>query len=329
MPEAIKGPERLLNLTLALLHTRNGLTKQEILSGVQGYREEYEPFGDNSSLERKFERDKEALRISGIPCEVFTLQIDDTNNQESRYRISRERFEWPKGVTKLTPHQITLLNLAGKAWNRNSMSSEAARGLFKLRALAEIGETAELTGLAPRIRTHHPTFAYLSQAIADACVIEFRYRKPNSTESELRKLQPWALKNFDGQWVVTGWDVNRNDIRNFLLQRIVPAKIQFTDEKFTKPSEKELAKAEDLLQEHKENQVALLKIKPATRAWMHFGMDLESTVGATEKSVTYMDLYLLAAELRHFAGEVEVIEPEALRDEIRAGFEKVASLHHG
>lgn len=329
MPEVIKGPERLLNLTLALLHTRNGLTKQEILSGVQGYREDFKPFGDNSSLERKFERDKESLRETGIPWEVFTLEIDDANNQESRYRISRERFEWPKEVTKLTSHQITLLNLAGKAWNQNSMSSEAARGLYKLKALAESVESSELIGLAPRIRTHHPTFASISLAISESKVIEFSYRKPNSTDAEPRRMQPWVLKNFDGQWVVTGWDEKRNEIRNFLLQRIVPARIQITADSFPKPKEAELAKAEALLQQHRESQVAVLQVTPGTRAWMHFGMDLESTTGSTEKSITYMDLHLLAAELRHFSGELEVLEPEALRNEVRAGFEKVASIHHG
>ena len=328
MPEAIKGPERLLNLTLALLYTKNGLTKQEILSGVQGYKEDYVPFGNNSSLERKFERDKTTLAETGIPWEVFTPAVDDDNNQESRYRISRERFEWPKDTKKLTEHQVTLLNLAGKAWNQNSMSSEAARGLFKLRALSETGEGSESIGLAPRIRTHHPTFAYISQAIAEGKEIEFSYRKPNSTELESRQLQPWTLKNFEGQWVVTGWDTKRKDIRNFLLQRIVPAKVRVTNTVFNKPKDSDLIKADELLQQHKLSQIAVLKIQPGTRAWLHFGMDRESTTGTLEKSMSYMDMYLLAAELRHFAGELEVIEPEALRAEVRAGFEKVASLHH-
>lgn len=328
MTEAIKGPERLFNLTLALLYTKNGLTKQEILSGVQGYKEDFTAFGDNSSLERKFERDKKTLTENGIPWEVFTPASEDDNNQESRYRISRERFEWPKDIQKLTEHQVTLLNLAGKAWNQNSMSSEAARGLFKLRALSETGESSESIGLAPRIRTHHPSFAYISQAISEGKEIEFSYRKPGASKLENRTLQPWTLKNFDGQWVVTGWDTDRKDIRNFLLQRIVPARVQISNRTFNKPKETDLAKADELLQLHKQSQVALLRIQPGSRAWLHFGMDRESTTGSTEKSIAFMDLYLFAAELRHFAREVEVLEPESLRAEVRAGFERVASIHH-
>ena len=329
MVDKVKAPERLLNLTLALLHTRSGLTKQEILSSVQGYREDYKPFGNNDSMERQFERDKEALIITGIPWEVFTPPSEGENNQEARYRISRERFEWPKGTERLTEHQVMLLNLAGRAWNQNSMSSDAARGLFKLRALAETDSESELIGLAPRIQTHHPSFGILSQAVGDNRVVEFGYRKPGQAKSELRRLQPWGLKNIDGQWLVFGWDELRQDIRNFLLQRINPPRVQLKSESFAKPSEAQLQEADDLLNKHVETQVAIIAVQPATRAWLHFGMDHEPAKSGNQRSIFYMDLHLLAAELRQFGSDVEVLEPESLRNEIRSGFEKVASAHHG
>ena len=329
MVDKVKAPERLLNLTLALLHTRSGLTKQEILSSVQGYREEYKPFGNNASMERQFERDKKDLAETGIPWEVFTPPSEGENNQEARYRISRERFEWPKGTDRLTPHQVMLLNLAGRAWNQNSMSSDAARGLFKLRALAETDSESELIGLAPRIQTHHPSFGILSQAISDLLEVEFGYRKPGQAEPEQRRLQPWGLKNIEGQWLVFGWDVERQDIRNFLLQRINPPRARLTKETFTKPTDAQLTEADDLLNKHVETQVAVISVQPGTRAWLHFGMDHEPANTENSRSLFYMDLYLLAAELRQFGSDVSVVEPDALKNEIRSGFEKVASAHHG
>ena len=69
-PARVPVEERLFSLVLALLATENGLTKSEILSTVQGYRQRYEPHGDNSSLERQFERDKDDIRELGVPLET-------------------------------------------------------------------------------------------------------------------------------------------------------------------------------------------------------------------------------------------------------------------
>ena len=74
----ITKPERLFNLTCALLYTRSGLTKNEILRSVPGYENEYVDGGDNSSLERKFERDKSSLIHNGIQLEV-TIPAHEAN----------------------------------------------------------------------------------------------------------------------------------------------------------------------------------------------------------------------------------------------------------
>ena len=73
-PEVVAAPsagsrvpveERLFSLVLALLATETGLTKNEILSTVQGYRQRYKSGGDNANLERQFERDKDDIRELG------------------------------------------------------------------------------------------------------------------------------------------------------------------------------------------------------------------------------------------------------------------------
>ena len=53
----IPAEERLFSLVLALLATDAGLTKTDILSTVQGYRQKFSRSGDNANLERQFERD--------------------------------------------------------------------------------------------------------------------------------------------------------------------------------------------------------------------------------------------------------------------------------
>jgi proteasome accessory factor B len=64
-PLRVPVEERLFSLVLALLATDAGLTKNEILSTVQGYRQRYSTAGDNANLERQFERDKDDIRELG------------------------------------------------------------------------------------------------------------------------------------------------------------------------------------------------------------------------------------------------------------------------
>ena len=98
--------ERLFSLVLALLATENGLTKNEILSTVQGYRQSYDHSGDNANLERKFERDKDDIRELGVPLETVEAPGDPGNNQNLRYRIPRGAYELPLDVS-FTPEETT------------------------------------------------------------------------------------------------------------------------------------------------------------------------------------------------------------------------------
>src|SRR5664279_6389092 len=91
--------ERLFSLVLALLATESGLTKNEILSTVQGYRQKFRVGGDNANLERQFERDKDDIRDLGVPLETIDSPGDAGNNQTLRYRIPRGAYELPKDVT--------------------------------------------------------------------------------------------------------------------------------------------------------------------------------------------------------------------------------------
>jgi predicted DNA-binding transcriptional regulator YafY len=56
---------------------------------------------------------------------------------------------------------------------------------------------------------------------------------------------------------------------------------------------------------------------------------LDDSLSAASQTISfnYMDLALLAEELRDFAIDLEVVKPRELEDLIRAGFEKVASDH--
>lgn len=317
--------ERLLNLTLALISTTIGLTKAELFSAIRDYRNDLQDGVNFKTLEKKFERDKNELRASGILIETRTLDSDMGDNQQTRYLISPTGFQWPKGV-KLTPKQLQLLQLASTVWRQASLSSEAAKGLDRLRALGSVSPTSDLIGFAPKVKTHDYSFVPLSDAVAERHQVSFEYRKAGQPKAETRNLQPWRITHIEGQWIVQGWDTDADDYRNFLLKRIV-SDIKTSAETFDAPTDEQVLELQRLLDEHIASNVAKLRIKRDSMAWFHFDLPSAGTSEDQDFELQYMDVWLLADELRDYAGDITVIEPKELDEAIRHGFEKVAADH--
>jgi proteasome accessory factor B len=321
MPEKIDLSERLFNLTCALLVAGNGLSKSEIFATVQGYKEIYVPEGDSTAINRMFERDKTALTSVGILWRAFIPKEAMEDNQEFRYLIANEDFVWPKGLT-LTSRQVALLNLAAQVWAKASLSADANRAIQRIRAMGEKADGSSLIGIAPRIRTHEPCFLPLSTAIESCSRVSFDYLKPGEKDFSVRNIEPWSLQNIGGQWLLVGFDLDRDEPRNFLLKRIV-SEIDIQDVTFDVPESSEVAKTLADLELHKLSQSAKLRTSAASAAWFHFDL----AAGQTEFDVNFMDLYLFADELMEFADDLEVLEPRQLTDLIRANLKKVSDAH--
>ena len=326
MPVKIDNAERLFNLTCALLYSTVGLTKQEILSRVQGYKEKYKLDGDNTALDRQFERDKKDLADTGVKWEVENPAWAMEDNQEFRYRIRNEAFNWPKDV-QLSAEQIALLNLAADVWSKTSLSADANQGIMRIRALGESPAGSDMLGVAPTIRTHAPSFQRLTKALEGKNVVEFEYRKATETQSQTRTVQPWALESIDGQWLLLAWDEMRQEPRNFLLKRII-SDVNHLDRTFEAPAVEALNAMRQDLAEHTSRQQAVIQVKPGTLAWLHFQMNDLASAESNRLTLHYMDLHLLAEDLLEFVLDIEVLKPAELKDLIQASLERVASEHH-
>lgn len=321
MPEKIDLSERLFNLTCALLVAGNGLSKAEIFATVQGYKEIYVSGGDTTAINRMFERDKTLLTRAGILWRSFIPKEAMDDNQEFRYLIANEDFVWPKGLT-LTSKQVALLNLAAQVWAKASLSSDANRAIHRIRAMGETAEGGSLIGIAPRIRTHEPSFLPMSTAIESSSRVSFDYLKPGESNPSVRNIEPWSLQNIGGQWLLLGFDLDREQPRNFLLKRIA-SEIDIQDVTFDAPAKNEISSALADLELHKLSQTASIRVSPASAAWFHFDLAPEQT----EFETNFMDLHLFAEELMEFAGEVEILEPRELSELVRANLQKVSDAH--
>lgn len=315
--------ERLYSLTLALVQTEIGLTKDEIFTSIRGYRLDLERaggfHGDLVALNKKFDRDKEKLRELGV--QIVPAPNSSEGDADYRYRISRETFQWPAGTT-ISSKQLQLLELAASLWDRAALSPEATHAITRLRAIADLGDASISNGIAPRITTVEPSFSPLKKAIEEKVQVAFSYRRADGVES-VRKVEPWQLAHINGLWMLLGLDVERNAPRNFLLKRI-HSKVTRTKTEIHQPTETQIIEAKAELAEVFQSNVARIRVKPGTTAAMHFETH-NNPDGEVE--LNYFDLALLAEELLEFGQSVSVLSPEELKDYIQATLKQVIVNH--
>ena len=330
-PAKTDKSERLFQLTCVLLYSERGLTKRELFHAVDAYRSDLAKTSeDDFALNKKFERDKSDLRDMGIQVSNPDPKSDP---DEMRYVIAADTFTWPESV-KFDAQELQLLNLAAQVWAQASLSSEANRGLVRLRGLGIEPAASDMLGFAPRLRTHEPSFLPLSQAIEERVEVSFDYRKPEGEISK-RHVQPWLLRSIDGQWLLVCWDKDQKAVRNFLLKRIV-SKVTFrtvqVNEKdselvlFAPPAPDLVQGAIEDLEAHTASQIAKLRVRRDSQAWFHFNL-LDELGKDAEVSISYMDLHLLAEELSEYAHDITVVSPPELAKAIRNRFEAVANAH--
>ena len=317
--------ERLFSLVLALLATDTGLTKNEILSTVQGYRQKFSHSGDNSNLERQFERDKDDIRELGVPLETIESPGQAGNNQNLRYRIPRGEYELPPDI-RFSPDETTLLNLAAMVWREGSLSGESRRAVLKLRSLG-VSTTEPVLGYAPRVRVRETSFDPLSAALEKHTTVQFAYLKPGERDARVRTVQPLALVQHQGRWHLYAQEPESGITKTFLLRRIV-SQVTTSSKTFPAPSgdqaERALAGLERVWNDH----TAVVEVEPGSDAATRLGKRRGAAVSATGAlQLHYSDINIFADELASFGPEALVVSPPELRDAVRERLARTAADH--
>lgn len=326
-PQRVPVEERLFSLVLALLATEHGLTKNEILSTVQGYRQRYAPSGDNANLERQFERDKDDIRELGVPLETIETPGQSGNNQSLRYRIPRGAYELPSDVA-FSAEETALLGLAAMVWREGSLSGESRRAMMKLKALGvETGEP--VLAYAPRVRVRDESFEPISSALDRHQVVRFSYLKPGESEASVRTVAPLALLQFQGRWHCYAVEPESGERKTFLLRRIV-SQVVTTGATIDPPAEDSAERGLRELQEVWAARIAVVRAQPETDAAARLrkrrGADLAPD-GSLQ--LHYVDLNIIADELAGFGPEVLVVSPPELRTAVLERLLATAADHGG
>src|SRR2546429_8796839 len=121
--------ERLVNLVLCLLSTRQFLSAERIRAAVPGYEQDGAGVRADEAFKRMFERDKAELRDLGIPLETGRNSHFDS---EEGYRIKRRAYELP--AIEFDAAEAAAIGLAARLWQSATLGEAARAALLKLRA---------------------------------------------------------------------------------------------------------------------------------------------------------------------------------------------------
>ncbi|MCM3521541.1 YafY family protein [Curtobacterium sp. P97] len=329
----VPAEERLFSLVLALLSTEAGLTKAEILANVQGYRQRYTSGGDNASLERQFERDKDDVRDLGIPLETIETPGAAGNNQTLRYRIPKGEYDLPLDV-RFTPDESALLSLAAMAWREGALSTDSRRALLKVRSAgADDGGTTTAQGVAgmaaysPRLRARDTAFEPLRSALDRGAAVRFDYITPGEHAPRRRDLAPLALVQHGGRWMLAAHEFSTGGTKNYLLSRIVgPVSVHQVGQHPAPAGAAERALTElDRVWAERTARIAVVPGSDAERRLQRRrGTEVDDDGVLV---VHHVDPQILAEELAAFGPEVRVLEPAAVRELVVARLRALVADH--
>ena len=208
-PAAAKT-ERLLNLVIALLHTRQPLSRARLREAVPDY-----AGSSDEAFERMFERDKDELRALGVP--LRTEPIDPFFDDEPGYRIDEREYALPE--IDFAPDELAVLGLAARSWSQASLAGPAAQALRKLESAGLVKDESSVAGIEPLLHTREPAFEPVRDAVLSRTSLRFDYRG-GSGDLAQRHVQPWGLTSWHGRWYLTAHDLDRDAPRVFRLDRI-------------------------------------------------------------------------------------------------------------
>jgi len=338
--------ERLLNLVIALRATRRGMRREDLRRAVP----QYAASPNEAAFERMFERDKEDLREIGVP--IVTLASDVLVDAEDAYRIDAGAYELP--AVTFTAAEVAVLGLAAHVWQQAALAVPAARALTKLKAVGATDDPLlaadagrDLAGLVdPVVRTVEPSFSPLHDALRLCRVVRFGYRRPGG-EPARRTVEPWRLVLRSGSWYLVGLDLDRDAARVFRLSRIEGAVSTVRGRRpGPVPEESVVLDALKVLSaagapcrdEAEQRRVVRLRLRPGRGGRLRAmavrgghdpgdGEDVELWLrgGGQDEPPSGFVVEAVASA----GADVEVLEPDVLREAVRRQWRQVADRHAG
>ncbi len=320
---AAKRAERLVNLVIALLSTRQYLTAARIRATVPGYEHDDGSDRADEAFKRMFERDKADLREMGVPLETGRTSVFDT---EDGYRIARAEYELPE--IRHTGEEAAAVGLALRLWESAQLAGPAHSARVKLKAAGVDVDSSRGIPLQPRLDAGEPAFDPAYAAARDRRVLEFDYRRPDEDEPGHRRVQPWGVVAWHGRWYLGGLDLDRQQPRVFRLSRVVgmPTAVGAANA-FEPPEDVDLA-AMVAGQVGGEEHLVVVRARPGGAVGLrrHATSLGPADDGDDRLQLTTTEPWSLADQLAAYGADVVVESPTLIREAVIQRLTRLAAM---
>ncbi|MEP6759924.1 MAG: WYL domain-containing protein [Sporichthyaceae bacterium] len=299
--------ERLLNLVICLLATRQFISKDQIRSAVP----QYADCRTDDAFERMFERDKEEVREMGIPLETGSNSA--WFEDEVGYRVDRAAYALPE--VSFEPDELAVLGLASRVWQQATLAGPASRALLKLKAAGVEPDESSLVGIEPRVRTSEPAFEPIYAAVRDRRPVSFPYRAARTGKLAERLLEPWGIVSWHGRWYAVGHDRDRDATRVFRLSRVAgPVTLLGEPGDVVVPDKVDFRAQVAALAEDQPRAEARVRARAGAGVALRRRATSETSgEGWDELVVPFGDAEALAQEVAGYGADVVALEPPELR----------------
>ncbi len=195
--------------------------------------------------------------------------------------------------------------------------------------LGEAAARIRFPGVASRIAGE--AFQVAASATLQRRKLWFEYHSRGSNRQSERTVSPQRLTHYREAWYLDAWDEASDELRTFSLDRVHRAKVlEETALDLPDPDlDSHYASAYGIFG-GKADQVAVLRFSAERARWVadeawhpqQQGKSLQD--GRYELRIPYRDSRELVMDIMRHGSHVEVIEPAALRDEVRKQLETAA-----
>jgi proteasome accessory factor B len=168
------------------------------------------------------------------------------------------------------------------------------------------------------------TFQLVSEAVRKSVVLKFEYKKLNALSFEKRTVEPYHLACIQNQWYCFGHDIDRREMRTFVLARM--RNVIGTGQTFTKPKKFSL-------QEHLKDSLGVFSAKGKhnirvnfdkfaaqlvrERVWHPSQSIQELTGGEIELRLTLSSLHEIEPWILSWGAHAQVLAPGELVKRLR------------
>jgi proteasome accessory factor B len=320
---AAKRAERLVNLVIALLSTRQYVTAARIRATVPGYEADDGSDRADEAFKRMFERDKAELREMGVPLETGRTSVFDT---EDGYRIARADYELPE--IRLTGEEAAAVGLALRLWESAQLAGAAHSALVKLKAAGIDVDSSRAIPLQPRLDAGEPAFEPCYTAARDRRKLEFDYQRPDEDAPTRRHVQPWGVVAWHGRWYLVGLDLDRQAPRQYRLSRVVGTpKATGPAGAFEPPADLDLAEVV-ARQVGGQEQLVVVRARPGTAIGLrrHAVPLGPADDGDDRLELRTTEPAALADQIAAYGDDVLVEAPAAVRDAVISRLTRLAAM---